>query len=138
MRHLLMIAVLLIAAPARAGEGAAAGDPQFVDLSPVAVPIIAGGRIHNYVFVSLRLDLAAGIDAKTWRDKEPFFRDALVRIAHRTSFGLPGDWSKIDQPALKRVMAVEVQKIAGAGVVTAVEITSVAPQRRIGVPPAGR
>ena len=80
--------VLLVAAPAVAAEKDAKAAPggQYVNVSPVAAPIVLNGQLINYIFVTLRLNLAPNVDALRMRDKEPYFRDAFVRLAHRRPF----------------------------------------------------
>lgn len=138
-RDILASAVLLSAAagaveasaPPAKKEGA---DPagQYVDLSPIALPVLDGRRLKNYVFVSLRLKLSPRADMQKWRDKEPYFRDALVRAAHRTALNPPGDFSTLDEARLKSMLMAEAGKITGPGVVTGVALKSPqAPQRRL-------
>ena len=50
------------------------------------MPIVVDGQLVNYVFVYVRLNLTSGANATRLREKEPFFRDALVRAGHRTPF----------------------------------------------------
>src|ERR1700683_725530 len=89
----------LLAAGAAIGQAKPAG--QYVDLSPVPLPVVVGGRLVNYVFVYVRINLAPGGDTPRWRDKEPYFRDALVRLGHRTPFTVPGDYTRLDEARLK-------------------------------------
>jgi flagellar basal body-associated protein FliL len=134
-RRLFPIIVLaVLATPALAQEGAPAAVGQYVDVSPVAVPVVDGGRLRNYVFVNLRLTLARGVDNQKLRAKEPYFRDALVRTSHRTPFTIPGNWSAIDQQALRNAMWRQATAIAGPGVITNVLITQATPQRRLAAP----
>ena len=65
------------------------------------MPIIVNGRLVNYVFVYVRINLATGADTPRWRDKEPYFRDALVRLGHRTPFTWPSDYTRLDEARLK-------------------------------------
>src|SRR3984885_5599992 len=117
MRVLAALLLLLFsAAPALAGSSE--GQLQFVDVGPVALPVIQQGKLRNYVFVTVRLHLSPQADSETWRDKEPYFRDALVRAGHRTPFVIPGDWMKLDQAALKRSMSAEAIRIAGRNIFT--------------------
>ncbi len=44
----------------------------------------------NYVFVIVRINLTTTANAAQLREKEPFFRDALVRAGHRTPFSQSG------------------------------------------------
>lgn len=107
---------------------------QFVNISPVAAPIVVNGRLINYVFVTIRLDLAPSGDPIRLRDKEPYFRDALVRAAHRRPFVKPGDYTHVDEAALIRTMMGEAQKIAGPGQIAKIEILAAQPRRVLGLP----
>lgn len=108
---------------------------QFVNISPVALPVIVGGRLINFVFVTVRLNLTPSANAAALRDKEPYFRDALMRTAYRQPFVVPTNYATIDVPALKSRMIVEAAKIAGPGVVTSVElIGEPQPKRITGLP----
>ncbi len=135
----ILLSVALLAA--LAGSVSAAdkkdddpGSGQFIDISPVAAPIVLHGQLINYVFVTLRLDLSPRADAIKLRDKEPYFRDAFVRAAHRRPFVKPGDYTHVDEGALKAAMMAESARIAGPGVVTGVEIRSAQPKRVTGLP----
>jgi hypothetical protein len=119
--------VLLAAGPAAAEEGAAAASKQvgqYVDLQPVALPIIVNGQLANYVFISVRLNLASGADTSRWRAKEPFLRDALVRAAHDTPFTVPNDLQKIDVAKLTAMLMRASVAICGPNVVRSVVVTS--------------
>jgi hypothetical protein len=138
MRRLLILAtsLALLAGGTTAAEKekAPAVVGLYVDLQPVALPIVVSGQLVNYVFVYVRINLANGIDPAKLRDKEPFFRDALVRESHRTPFVLPNDWQKIDERKLSAAMMRDMPAIAGPGAVTSVVVTSQAPQKQV-MPP---
>jgi hypothetical protein len=133
---LLALSLLAIAGAVRAGEKPEkpkeAG--QYVDLQPVAMPIVVDERLVNYVFVYVRVNLKSGADVTKIRDKEPAFRDALVRDGHRTPFVLANDWSKVDEAKLIAVMTRDAAAITGPGVVASVTVTSQTPQKRV-MPP---
>lgn len=118
--------------PALAADAPA--PPATVQLAAVALPIVVNGRLVNYVFVTLKLDLAAGADGAAVRGKEPFFRDALVRAGHRTPFVLATDYMHIDAARVRAEVMNDAVGIVGRGVVRNVEITKQASQRIIGVP----
>ncbi len=133
-RLLLLVSIFaLFAVPATAGEGAKPPVGQYVDLQPVAIPVVDGGRLRNYVFVSVRLNLSARVDPTAEQTKAPYFRDALVRTSHRTPFSVPGDWTQINEQALKASLFRDASAIAGPGVITGVVISSSQPQRRAGM-----
>lgn len=87
MLRLLIIATALglsshaLASTAKPAERDAA--PTLL-MSPVALPVVSDGHLVNYIYVNLRLTLSPKADADKLREKEPYFRDALVRAAHRT------------------------------------------------------
>lgn len=119
-------------APARAEEksGPAAA---VLNIAGVGLPVIDRGRIQNYVFVSLRLHLGGSATPESLRPKEVYFRDALVRAAHRTPFTVPNDYTRLDAAALSNSLIRASVAIAGRGGVRRVEILNQAPRRRTGV-----
>jgi hypothetical protein len=143
IKRWLILAISLAAMPAAAASAAEDEKPQigqYVDLQPVALPIVIHGQLVNYVFAYVRVNLSGGADVIHLRTKEPFFRDALVREAHRTPFVVPSDWQRIDEAKLKAVMVRDASAIAGEGAVMSVVVTSQAPQHRVSTPrppPAG-
>ena len=128
----------LVAVPAlaaeKSGKDSKEGGGQYVNISPVAAPIVLNGQLINYVFVTVRLNLAPNVDALRMREREPYYRDALVRAAHRKPFVKPGDYTHVDEPALKSAMMAEAVRVAGPHVVTSVEILSSQPQKLTGLP----
>lgn len=138
-RRKLITAVLALAA-AGAQPAAASGDEkgegkgdvgQYVDLQPVGLPIVANRQLVNYVFVYVRINLTSAANAARLREKEPFFRDALVRVGHRTPFTLATNLSEIDVPRLVAALTREANAIAGPGQIRSITVTSQTPRRRI-------
>jgi len=140
-RRTLIVAALAAPAAAavtsaQAGEG---GQPkvvgQYVDLAPVGLPVVDGGKLRNYVFVSVRLMLSSRVDPNKLREKEPYFRDALVRASHRRPFTVPGQWMSVDIEAMKATMLREAAAIVGPGVVTQVVLPNPpTAQKRVAAP----
>jgi hypothetical protein len=136
-KRLLILAapLLLLAGGAHAGEDKTPKEVgQYVDLQPVAMPIVVDRQLVNYVFVYVRVNLKSGVDVTKIRDREPFFRDALVRDAHRTPFIVPGDWRRIDEAKLIAAMTRDAAAITGPGIVASVVVTSQSPQKNV-MPP---
>lgn len=139
MRRAVIAALSLTLAAASAQ---AAGPPpakdkkvgQYVDLSPVALPVIVDRQLVNYVFVHARINLSASADSPKLREKEPYFRDALVRAAHRTPFTLASDFTKLDEAKLKAALMREAAAIAGPRNVASISILSQTPKQRTNVP----
>jgi hypothetical protein len=107
---------------------------QYVSLAPVAAPIVLDGQLINYIFITVQLNAAPGVDVTKLRAREPYFRDALVRAAHRTPFVKPGDYTHIDEAALKRRLMAECVRIAGPGQIIDLKILSAQAQKLTGLP----
>lgn len=107
---------------------------QYVDLSPVALPVVVRGQLINYVFVTVRIQLTSQANAGKWRAREPYFRDALVRVGHRTPFTRADSYTMLDAAKLKAAMMREATAIAGPRDVAAVTLVSQAPKRTTGLP----
>lgn len=135
-RRDLIAASVAIPAAGMAGRVHAEDKPAAgasLGIAGVGLPVISGGRIRNYVFVSLRLHLAGSATPESMRPKEAYLRDALVRAGHRTPFVVEGDWTRIDAAALSASLMRSAASIAGRGAVSRVEVISQAPRRRTGV-----
>jgi hypothetical protein len=139
MRSLIVAVFGLLAL---AGSAWPAADPQTgvddhsVTLSPVALPVVAGGAVVNYVFVTAKVMLNPRADQFALRDKEPFFRDALVRDAYRTPFVVAGDYNRIDEAKLDAALFGDAVAIAGQGNVRGVVVVSQTAQRFVRAPHA--
>ena len=119
--------------PAAASSDASAA-PASLSIAGLGLPVIDGGRLRNYVFVALRLELGAGKTMEQIKPKEAFFRDALVRAAHRTPFTVPGDWTRLDERALSAALVSASAAISGRGSIRRVQVLSQTPRRRTGIP----
>jgi len=102
-------------------------------MSNVGVPIISGGRLVNYVIVRLSLTLSSGTDVSRMSEKEPYFREALVRLAYRTHLNPANDLNKVDPALVSAKMLPLCQAIVGPAV-TRVEVKYQEPQRWIQQP----
>ena len=123
---------------AAASRAAASGSetesaPAALSIAGLGLPVIEGGRLRNYVFVALRLELGAGKTVEQMKTKEAFFRDAVVRAAHKTPFTVPGDWTRLDERALSASLVAASAAISGRGSVRRVEVVSQSPRRRTGM-----
>ncbi len=125
-----------VATSASASDAPAAAGGASLNIAGVGLPIISGGRIRNYVFVTIRLYLGGGQTPETMRAKDPYFRDALVRAAHRTPFVLADDWTRVDDAAVCAMLMRAAPGISGPGSVVRAEVALQAPRRRTGVRPS--
>jgi len=123
------------ATPAVAGASSSKTPAEAPSLSlpGLGLPVIADGRVRNYVFVSLKLHIGGGKTPEDMRVKEAFFRDALVKAAHRAPFTVTGDWTRLDEGRMSAALISAANTISGRGSVTRVEVLSQAPRRRAGM-----
>jgi len=131
---LLLALVVPAEALAAAGPEKKAVAAQYVDISPVALPVIVRGRIINYIFLMVRINLSPTADATKLRTKEPYFRDALVRAAHRTPFTDPKSYVQLDEARLKAALLKDVAAIGGARNIVSITVTSQTPKQRSNLP----
>lgn len=108
-------------------------EEMFVQLAAVGLPAIYQGRVENYVFVIIRVELTPKADLVRLRSKEPYFRDALVRLAHREPLNPSNDTSKLDEARFKALFLKEVETITGKGMVKGITIISQTPRRQTGL-----
>lgn len=132
-RRALILAVAGAALSERAFASPSAetpAQPASFNLTGVGLPIIAGGRVRNYVFVVLKLHLGQGHALDAVKAKEPYLRDALVRAGHRTPFVLADDWNQLDAQALSASLIRSADTLIGKGAIARVEVVSQAARRR--------
>ena len=124
----------LAAARAEDHGGAAAkekgGQPgedasRSMDAPYLAVPVVRDGRLVNYLFVSLRIQISPHVDLWRTREKAQFLRDALVRASHANQLSDPNDPNKLNETlALQVYRAAAVQSL-GAQAVSGLSVVSV-------------
>jgi hypothetical protein len=93
--------------PAKEGGHGGEGEPdnpsekeisRSIDLQGLVFPVFdEKGKLKNYIFVSARMLAGPGKDIWKFREQQHFIRDAIVRAAHRTSFNVKGNISKLDE-----------------------------------------
>ena len=133
---LAAVAALCLALAAQAGAADKPKPPHdetFV-MSPIGLPIVSGGQVVNYVFVTLRVKLSPKADPNQMRALEPVLRDALVRAGGRTPFVRPDNYNAVDQPRLIRALVAAADAAAGKGAVLSAEVTKEQPQHYVGLP----
>jgi hypothetical protein len=144
-RRLLLATVIAIAAaPSHAGPPAAASShgeasetkdaevARSIDLGGLAFPMFdEKGKLKNYLFVNARMLVAPGKDQWKYREKAHTIRDGIIRAAHRISFDLDGDYTKLDeQLASKECIKAANESIGEKDALVAMTFTQVASQMR--------
>jgi len=139
---ILTACLLACAGAARAGEGETAAKPKepAVTMAPVGLPVVAGGRVVNYVFVTVKLNLSPKADIAAVQEKEPFVRDALVRAGGRTPFVRPDSYMALDETRIRAAAMRAAAAVAGPGAVVSAEVVRQQAQHYAGLPtpPAAR
>lgn len=145
-RAFLTASLALLATPALArsakkekkggkeGEGEEAPDPV-ITLQSMALPIIAGGKLINYVFVQMSITLKPGVLTAIFEGKEPQLRDAIVREAHAKPFVRPDSYVALDEARLKASVLREASGLIGPGKVAMVTVIKQTPRNFV-APPA--
>ena len=131
---LFTITLLGLAGPSAAAEPKPETLNPTVLMAPVALPIVVDGKVVNYVFVTIRLGLSPSADAVKLRAMEPYFRDALVRVGHRTPFVRPDNYAALDDDKMKAALLREAAALAGRGVVLSAQIIREQAQHLDGLP----
>lgn len=131
-----VVAGALTPRAARASGPTGGNAPATFNIENLGLPVITDGRLRNYVFVEIRLTLAAGQDQNAVRAKAPYLRDAVVKAAHRAPFARAGDWNSLDARLLSAAVMRSAATVVGRGAVTRVELTSQTPRRRLRTPSA--
>jgi len=88
-------------------EEGAQTSARSMDAPYLAVPVVRNGHLVNYLFVSIRIEIAQGVDLWRTRERAHFLRDALVRASHSNDLVDPNDSN-----ALNQARALEVYRAA--------------------------
>jgi hypothetical protein len=135
-RAVIAAAPLALVASAVRAEGKKDAEPigPWVDLLPVGLPVIVEGELVNYVFVYVRINLTRSANTLKLREREPYFRDALVRAAHRTPFILPDDFASLDAAKIAAAMKREAVAIASPKDIAGAVVLRQTPKKRSNLP----
>jgi hypothetical protein len=92
---------------AKAEGGGEELSSRSMDAPYIAVPVVREGRLVNYLFVSIRVEIAQGVDLWRTRERAQFLRDALVRASHANDLADPAN-----NDTLNEARAIEVYRAA--------------------------
>ncbi len=107
-----------------ASSAAEAEGGRTMDAAYIAVPVVRDGVLVNYLFVSLRFEIAPGVDIWRTRERAHFLRDALVSAAHRTPLADSAHADQLNQPAALAAFRAAAAEALGAQAVRTVSITA--------------
>jgi hypothetical protein len=138
MAGLLSLAMLepAMAAP-KEKEKESAGETgkeiaRSIELGALVFPVFdEKGMLRNYLFVDARMLVADGKDPWKYREQSHMIRDALLRAAHRKSFHLKGDFTKLDEKlAVAECISAANAAVGEAGALVEVKFTQINSQGR--------
>ena len=122
-----------LAAPAWAAGGGGHGGSEegggeisgrTMDAPYIAVPVVRDGRLRNYLFVSIRIDVSPGVDLWSTREKAHFVRDALVRVSHQSQLANPENDNELNEELALQVYRDAIVEVLGERAVGGVSILS--------------
>ncbi|MCL4713936.1 MAG: hypothetical protein KJZ75_03430 [Hyphomonadaceae bacterium] len=94
------------------GEAAAELSSRSMDVPYLAVPVVRNEMLVNYLFVSVRVEIAQGVDLWRTREQAHFLRDALVRASHATDLSDPDDTNLLNESrAIEAYRAAAIQAL---------------------------
>jgi hypothetical protein len=133
MRKLALLLSLLASSfvtPALAAGGAAPMKTEpTIPLAPVAVPVTHDGRLVNYIFISIKVVLSPKADLITLSGKEPYFRDVLVRAAHRQNLMAAGDPNRVNEALVRSILMRETASFMDPRLIARVDIVRQDPRK---------
>lgn len=138
MRIFLLILISLFAFLAPIGPAWAeaakakeeADSNRTIDIQSVPAPIFANGKLNNYIFLTIKLEMAKGQNVLRQREQVHFVRDALIRNLHKTSVGKAGKPDELDEALAIQLIQASAAKVFGEKAVASVTIVSAEPLRQ--------
>jgi len=108
---------------AEEGEGEETSS-RSMDAPYLAVPVMRDGVLVNYLFVSIRVEVAQGVDLWQTREKAHFLRDALVRASHANDLSDPQNNNALNEARAIQVYRAAAAQALGAQAVAGVSIVA--------------
>lgn len=98
-----------------------------MEVASVPAPVFGDGKLYNYFFLNVRIEIAEGQNLVRMRERVQFVRDALVRGLHKTSVAKPSSMDVLDEEAALAVVRAAAEEALGKKAVSGVEITFAEP-----------
>lgn len=120
----LLLALWLGFAPAQAAEKEAAADDQqqAIEFANLALPVVRDGRLENYLFATVSVELTEAADWRALRKRAHVLRDSFLRVGHERSLEVSGDVFSLDQAATIAALTPAAQAGFGAKSVKSLKI----------------
>jgi hypothetical protein len=101
-------------------------DPLTVELSGVALPVVRGGVLVNYLFGVIKIQLIDASSTFFLRENSYLLRDAIIRIASRSPIPAGPNANSFDRVAVTRVVLQAIQATRPAARVVRVTVEDAA------------
>jgi hypothetical protein len=130
MRVLLSVLLLfwLAVTPALSADKDTKAKPdaseQSIEVVNLPLPVVQEGRLENYLFATVSVELADGSDWRALRQRAHVLRDSFLRAGHERSFNLNGDVFSLDPAALAAALTPIAQASFGAKSVKSLKIVT--------------
>lgn len=98
--------------------------PEFVDVSPLLIPIFQGDKVVGTIDVQIKLEAESDDNAEKIKHLMPRLNDAFLRALYTLVPQLLKTEQRIDVDTVKRRLMSVGAKVAGPGVITNVLIQS--------------
>ncbi|MBX3429078.1 MAG: hypothetical protein KF779_05830 [Hyphomonadaceae bacterium] len=108
----------------KAEESGAQSSGRSMDAPYLAVPVVRNGQLVNYLFVSIRIEIAQGVDLWRTRERAHFLRDALVRASHANDLADPNDSNALNEPRAVEVYRAAAIQALGENAVGAISVVA--------------
>jgi hypothetical protein len=95
-----------------------------MDAPYLAVPVVREGRLVNYLFVSIRIQISPSVDLWQTRERAQYLRDALVRASHANDLADPADNNTLNEVRALEVYRAAAVQALGERAVTGVSIVA--------------
>lgn len=120
------------------GNGASEGEDaalsaRTMDAPYLAVPVVRDGQLVNYLFVSVRVEVAQGVDLWRTRERAQFLRDALVRASHAHDLAAADDDNALNEARALEVYRAAAIQALGERAVGAISIVATYSSRGSGI-----
>lgn len=103
-------------------------DVIYVDMDPVAFPVLTGDRVEQLVMLGISLQVGSEDNADLIRRKERAIADAMLRNLYgRVNTGAPGRVLDIDK--VREKLAASTASVVGEDIVDSVLIRTVSQRR---------
>ena len=120
----LIVLVLLVASftHALAGTTKSHEPGTSVEMPYLIAPVVVNGTLNSNAYVSSRVIASSPAATIVVRAKLAFIQDAYVRDVNATPIGKADDPTTVDEPALTARLLADAKRVAGANLVSAIEI----------------